>query len=281
MKAIIFLVLSLLVFQCLAAENVLSRRKMQAKTDTGTTAAANNSGTFKMRIFGSTWSLTWDKWIWSALFIGVGLPMCFLTISWWKLFRLPMGGLVGFFVCNALEVYAIMPYVNPNEEVLHEMIKLVWLASYIVCITLGILLFWCCPKVSIGGTCATLLWMFGLQFNGWLYLMFGSSISPVIYLLVGVCWAVAGFFLGCFLPNFTIMIGTACGGAFLSVVGVGIMTEQYPGNDVLYVKQSFTWWIYFTTQIIFSVCGFCLQHFNGYKKNGFRVDGAEAGHISS
>jgi len=285
MRAIIFLCLALIFVQAISAESVLKRRKTQAveadavKTDTAKadtakadTGSSDETKTLEISIFGSTWKLTWDKWIWSIAFVVAGLPLCFLTISMWKVLKIPMGGIVGFFVVNALEIYMIMPLVNPSNDSYTSTIRMIWLAAYIVGAVLGVLLFWCCPKVSIGASCATLLYIFGLQFNGWLYMMYGTELSGYIYLSIGIAWAVGGLLLGCYFPNFTMMIGTACAGAFLAVVGVGIMTEQYPGKKSIWLEHSFIWWMYFTAQVVLSVFGYVWQHCWGYSKHGHRVD---------
>jgi len=251
---------------------------MQTTTDTGATSATAgtstasttaSTGSYSIRIFGGTWTLTWDKWIWAIAFIVVGMPMCFLTVSMWKMFRLIYGGLIGFFVANALEMYCIMPYVYPNGETYSAGWKIVWYVAYAVFALLGVFLFWKCPNLSIGVTSAWLLYMAGLQFNGWLYLSAGDSITQLVYLLIAIAWAVGGFFLGCYFPNFTIMAGTAAAGAFLAVCGVGIMAEQYPG--VSSGERTSTWWMYFMVQICISVGGFMMQCCWGYKKNNHRV----------
>lgn len=250
------------------------------RTDTGsstprttTHTVTQTNGAYSIRIFGGTWTLTWDKWIWSIIFIALGLPMCFLTISMWKLFRITFGGIIGFFVANAIEIFCVMPYVYPNGEAYSAGWKICWYVAYVVFALMGILLFWKCPNLSIGVTSAWLLYMAGLQFNGWLYLMAGNDITQLCYLLIGIAWAVGGFFLGCYFPNFTIMLGTACAGAFLSCVGVGIMAQQYPGTSN--GEKTFTWWIYFMVQVVMSVAGFMYQWCIGYKKNCHRVSDSE------
>lgn len=255
---------------------------MQAVADTGASHTAGTStatvtptsGTYTIKIFGGTWSLTWDKWIWSIIFICLGVPMCFLTISMWKLFRIIYGGIIGFFVANALEVYCIMPFIYPNGEAYSAGWKIGWYVAYCVFALLGVIFFWKCPKFSISIVSAWLLYMVGLQFNGWLAMGSNNSITPLVYLLIAIGFAVGGFFLGCYFPNFTIMLGTAAAGAFLSTVGVGIMTQQYPGESA--GERTSTWWVYFCVQMVVSVLGFMFQFCWGYRKHDKRVDDNEA-----
>merc|ERR1712167_424957 len=87
-------------------------RRMQAvqtqpapAADTGSTAAPATAGVHvstsgghtavTMTIFGGRWTLTWDAWIWGIVFMAVGAVLCFLTLQWWKLLRIPLGGLIG------------------------------------------------------------------------------------------------------------------------------------------------------------------------------------------
>jgi hypothetical protein len=75
----------------------------------------NGKSGYTMTIAGNAWSLSWEKWIWGIVFIVCGIPLNWLGLPWWKLLRLPVGALVGFFLCNYFEVYVVRPYVEYTE----------------------------------------------------------------------------------------------------------------------------------------------------------------------
>ena len=100
-------------------------------TDTG-----NGKSGYTMTVAGSSWSLSWEKWIWGIVFIACGIPLNWLGLPWWKVLRLPIGALVGFFLCNYLEVYLVRPYVTYTET-----LKYIWFVIYIICALLGFLTF--------------------------------------------------------------------------------------------------------------------------------------------
>jgi len=118
-------------------------------------------------------------------------------------------------------------------------------------------------------TSAWIMWMFGLQVCGWIALGTGKDLNHWIDFSIALSFAVGGFFLGCYFPNFMIIIGTSAVGSMLFVVGIGIMAEQYPGEAKGQAK--YIWWLYLTGQVILGVAGFFFQFCWGYKKNGHSV----------
>lgn len=219
-----------------------------------------------MTIFGGQWTLTWDAWIWGIIFMAVGAVLCFLTLQWWKLLRIPLGGLIGFFLALAIMSYLITPYVSNPTAVGW---RILWYCLVAVMCVVGVLLFWKCPNLSVGATCCWLLYMAGTLFIAMIDAGLTRPMAGWLALLIVIAFAVGGFFLGCFFPNATIMIGTAFAGAYTCVVGLGIMTGQYPtpqpGNT------AWVWWMYFIGQLVLSVAGLMFQWCVSYKKNNARV----------
>merc|ERR1711935_781447 len=74
----------------------------------------NGDGTvgYKVTIGGHAWDLSWERWVWGIVFLVCGVPLNWLGLPWWKVLRLPIGAIVGFWICNYVEVYAVMPYVT-------------------------------------------------------------------------------------------------------------------------------------------------------------------------
>lgn len=215
-------------------------------------------------VFGGVWTLTWDAWIWGIIFMVVGLVLCVLTLQWWKLIRLPLGGLIGFFAALAVMSYLVMPYVADRSAVGWTIL---WYCLVAIFCVMGVILFWKCPNLCVGVTCSWLLYMAGLQFVSLLDANMTHTMAPWLVLLIVIAFAAGGFFLGCYFPNFTIMIGTAFAGAYTAVVGLGLMTGGYPQPQA----HAYVWWMYFIGQMVLSVAGLMYQWCVSYKKNHHRV----------
>lgn len=273
MRTTVLFILAMLAIQAISTKTTRRMQAVQPTADTGSHGTASgsattngNSTTVTVRIFGGTWSLTWDKWIWGIVFMVVGLVLCVLTLQWWKFLRIPLGGLIGFFVALCIMSYAVLPYVDDASAVGW---KILWYSMVVIFGVLGVILFWKCPNLSVGATCCWILYMAGLQFVSILEQSMNNGMAQWVNILILVAFAAGGFFLGCYFPNFTIMIGTAFAGAYLAVVGLGLMTSQYPtpGSST----AAWVWWMYFIGQMLLSVGGLMFQWCVSYRKNNHRV----------
>jgi len=237
------------------------------------TVTASTSGrtvTYTINIFGANWTITWSVWIWGIVFMAVGAVLCFLTLQWWKLLRIPLGGLIGFFLAYAIMGNLIYPYVsNPAATGW----SVLWYCLVAVMVVVGVLLFWKCPNLCIGVTSCWLLYMAGTLFVAILNACLTNGMYAWVALLIVIAFAVGGFFLGCAFPNATIMIGTAFAGAYTCVVGLGLMTGQYP--VVQPPGREWISWMYIIGQLVLSVAGLMFQWCVSYKKNNARVNDDE------
>jgi len=148
MKLLAVLIITTILLSSIKTERSLQAVQKPANNNANNGSSSNKSGSnpkknngvsgkvvvnndkdtvsYSMTIFGQKHSFTWDKWIWGIVFIIVGIPLTFLTISWWKFLRLPIGGIVGFFACNAIEVYIVMPYIEYTNGA-----RIGWIIGYV------------------------------------------------------------------------------------------------------------------------------------------------------
>lgn len=281
MRNTILLIIAMMAIQAISTQ---STRRMQAvqqpAADAGTASASTNtngnSTTVSVKLFGGVWNLTWDKWIWGVLFMVVGIVLCVFTLSWWKVLRIPLGGVIGFFCAFAILTYCIIPNVADSSA---QGWKILWYCMVAVLCIVGVLLFWKCPNVSVGATCAWMGYMGGLQLVTIIEQSMDNGMTGIWPLLIVIACSAGGFFLGCYFPNFTIIAGTAFAGAFLAVTGLGLMTGQYPtpGSST----KGWVWWCYFIGQWVFGVFGFMFQWCVSYKKHNHRVRDDEQKHLES
>jgi len=270
MRNTILLIIAMMAIQAISTQATRRMQSVQPRSDAGTASASTNtngnSTTVSVKIFGGVWNLTWDKWIWGTVFILAGIVLCIFTLSWWKVLRIPLGGVIGFFCAFAILTYCINPYVaDPNATGW----KILWYCLIAVLCVVGIVLFWKCPNISVGATCAWMGYMGGLQLISFIDQSTENGLAQVWDILIIIACSAGGFFLGCYFPNFTIIGGTSYSGAFLAVVGLGLMTSQYPtpGNT----SKTWVWWMYFSGQMVLFVAGFMFQWCVSYKKNCHRV----------
>jgi len=283
MRNTILLIIAMLAIQAISTKTTRRMQSVQPTADTGNHGTASgsastngNNTTVTFKIFGGVWNLTWDKWVWGVVFMVLGLVLCIFTLMWWKFLRIPMGGLIGFFCALSILMYAINPYVaDPSATGW----KVLWYCMVTVLAIVGVVLFWKCPNLSVGATCAWLLYMCGLQVVSIIEQSMDNQMSTIWSLVIVIAFAAGGFFLGCYFPNFTIIAGTAFAGAYLAVVGLGIMTGQYPtpGTSV----AGWVWWMYFVGQWVLGVVGFMFQWCVSYKKHNHRVRDDEQSHLES
>jgi len=284
MRTTVLLILAMIAIQAISTKTT---RRMQAVqptqtadsgtphgTASGSATTNGNRTTVSFKIFGGTWDLTWDKWVWGIVFMVLGLVLCIFTLQWWKLLRIPMGGLIGFFCALSILMYCVNPYVADQSATGW---KILWYAMVTVLVIVGVVLFWKCPNLSVGATCCWLLYMCGLQVVSIIEQSSDNSMKPIWALLIVIAFAAGGFFLGCYFPNFTIIAGTAFAGAYLAVVGLGLMTSQYPTPGTS--TAGWVWWMYFIGQWCLGVVGFMFQWCVSYKKHNHRVRDDEQAHL--
>jgi len=289
MRTTVLLMIAMMAIQAISAAS--TRRMQQAvqpQADTGNAGTASastntngNSTTVSFKIFGGVWELTWDKWIWGIVFMVGGLVLCIFTLQWWKVLRIPLGGVIGFFCAFAILTYCINPYVADPKATGW---KILWYCLVAVLCVVGVVLFWKCPNVSVGATCAWMGYMGGLQVVTIIEKFIieqpdGNNTTEIWALLIVIAFSAGGFFLGCYFPNFTIIAGTAFAGAFLAVTGLGLMTSQYPTPGT--TTKGWEWWMYFIGQWILGVSGFMFQWCVSYKKHNHRVRDDEQAHLQS
>lgn len=221
---------------------------------------ANGTIGYKVTVGGHAWDLSWQKWIWGVVFLVFGVPLCLLGLPWWKLLRLPIGALVGFWTCNYLEVYAIMPYVTMTTA-----LEYIWFASYFVAVVLGFVLFWFCKKLSVAVTLGWMMSMLGVNLVWWIESSLETDLNNWIDLSIILGMAAVGIILACTIPDKSIIFGSAITGATLCCFGLGILLGQYP--NVTAGQAQWVWWMYLAGQVILSIIGVILQ-FAIKKKKG-------------
>lgn len=283
MRTTVLLIIAMMAIQAISTQATRRMQAVQPKADTGNAGTASGSATtngnqttVSLKIFGGVWELTWDKWIWGIIFMVGGLVLCIFTLSWWKFLRIPIGGVIGFFCAFAILTYCINPYVADPKAMGW---KILWYCLIAVMCVVGVVLFWKCPNVSVGATCAWMGYMGGLQVVTIIEQSMDNEMKEIWSLLIVIACAAGGFFLGCYFPNFTIIAGTAFAGAFLTVTGLGLMTSQYPTPGK--TTHVWIWWMYFVGQWVLGVAGFMFQWCVSYKKHNHRVRDDEQAKLES
>lgn len=283
MRTTVLLIIAMMAIQAISTQSTRRMQSAPLKADAGNNGTASastntngNSTTVSIKIFGGVWELTWDKWIWGILFMVAGIVLCIFTLSWWKFLRIPLGGVIGFFCAFAILTYCINPYVADPKA---QGWKILWYCMVAVLCIVGVILFWKCPNISVGATCAWMGYMGGLQLVTIIEQYMDNGMAEIWSLLIVIACSAGGFFLGCYFPNFTIIAGTAFSGAFLAVTGLGLMTSQYPTPGS--TTKGWVWWMYFIGQWILGVSGFMFQWCISYRKHNHRVRDEEQAHLES